>query len=38
MPWLRRSADFWGLIFGPGIFLGFDGSPRDRKMNKTKES
>ena len=20
---------FWGLIFGPGIFLGFVGSPRD---------
>ena len=21
--------DFWGLIFGPGIFWGFVGSPRD---------
>ena len=20
---------FWGLIFGPGIFMGFVGSPRD---------
>ena len=20
---------FWGLIFGPGIFLGFAGSPKD---------
>jgi len=27
---LGNSAwDFWGLIFGPGIFLGFVGSPRD---------
>ena len=26
----RSSAwDFWGLIFAPGIFLGFVGSPRD---------
>ena len=24
--WYRM---FWGLIFGPGIFLGFVGSPRD---------
>ena len=22
-------GSFWGLIFGPGIFLGFAGSPRD---------
>ena len=27
---LRNSAwDFWGLIFGPGIFGGFVGSPKD---------
>ena len=24
-----RHGIFWGLIFGPGIFLGFAGSPRD---------
>ena len=24
-----RHGIFWGLIFGPGIFLGFVGSPRD---------
>ena len=25
----NRHGIFWGLIFGPGIFLGFAGSPRD---------
>ena len=24
-----RHGIFWGLIFGPGMFLGFVGSPRD---------
>ena len=24
-----RHGIFWGLIFGPGIFLGFVGSPKD---------
>ena len=24
-----RHRIFWGLIFGPGIFWGFVGSPRD---------
>ena len=25
----NRHRIFWELIFGPGIFLGFSGSPRD---------
>ena len=24
-----RHGIFWGLIFGPGIFLGFVGNPKD---------
>ena len=26
---MNSAWDFWGLSFGPGIFLGFPGSPRD---------
>ena len=25
----NRHGVFWWLIFGPGIFLGFTGNPRD---------